>query len=348
MFPDVADRPARVGWDRARSTVAAVLVVVGLVLTPVAVVAAHARPLLTDTDRFVASFGPLASDRGVQDAVADAAIAGVDARVDFSALAATALQNLGGQLSLPPAVVIALQALGDRAATALRGVVDDQIRSVVASDGFAAVWQQMLRTAHAQALAGVQGDPSAALVVQGDTLVLQVGPLVDRVRQALVDRGYRFAALLPQVDRTVELVDVPGLGQVVRGHRAVSALGVWLPVAAALLVAGGLLLARRRRPALLRAGAGLAAVSAVLLVVLALVRAHLAAPSRVQGGAALDRSRSLLRVAAYDVAANGVVRAAAILLVAGVVVAIAAHLVGRLLVPPPAAAPTPAVGDVAV
>ena len=82
--------PVRAARDRAISIVAAVLVAVGLVLTPVAVVAAQARPLLTDTDRFVATFGPLAGERAVQDAVADAAMAGIDSRVDFSALAATA------------------------------------------------------------------------------------------------------------------------------------------------------------------------------------------------------------------------------------------------------------------
>lgn len=327
---------ARVARDRALAVVAAVLVAVGLVLTPVAVVAADARPLLTDTDRFVATFGPLAGDRAVQDAVADAVMAGIDSRVDFSVLAATALQNVGGQLSLPPAAVAALQALGDRAAGALRAVVDDQVRSLVSSDGFAAVWRQMLRTAHAQALAGLRDDPSAGLVIRGDTLVLQVGPVLDRARQALLDRGYRVAALIPQLDRTVELVDVPGLGQVAGGHRAATALGVWLPIAAALLVVGGLVLARRRRPAVLRAGAGLALVSAVLLVVLAVVRTRLAAPARDAGAAAADRSRSLLRVAAYDVAANGVVRTATVLLVVGVVAGIVAHLLGRLLAPPAA------------
>jgi hypothetical protein len=92
----------------------------------------------------------------------------------------------------------------------------------------------------------------------------------------------------------------------------------------------------------LRTGAGLAAVSAALLVAVAVARSRLAAPA---GTAALDRSRSLLRVAAYDATVAGIVRAAAILLVLGVVAAVAAHLAGRLLVPPPGAAtPAPAPG----
>ena len=220
---------AQIPWGRVRGVAAAILVVVGLVLAPVSVVVAHARSLLTDTDRFVATFGPLASDRGVQDAVGDAAIAAVDATVDFSALADSALQGLADRLSLPPLVTGALQSVGDGVAGALRSVVDDQIRSIVTSDAFPPLWEQMLRAAHARAVAGIQGDPSAALVVRGDTLLLQVGPVVDRARQILVDRGSRFASLIPQVDRTVELVEVPGLSAVAAGHGAVVVLGAWLP-----------------------------------------------------------------------------------------------------------------------
>ena len=325
---------AQIPWGRVRGVAAAILVVVGLVLAPVSVVVAHARSLLTDTDRFVATFGPLASDRGVQDAVGDAAIAAVDATVDFSALADSALQGLADRLSLPPLVTGALQSVGDGVAGALRSVVDDQIRSIVTSDAFPPLWEQMLRAAHARAVAGIQGDPSAAFVVRGDTLLLQVGPVVDRARQILVDRGSRFASLIPQVDRTVELVEVPGLSAVAAGHGAVVVLGVWLPVATVVLVLVGVLLARRRRNAVLRTGAGLALVAGVLLAVLAAVRAVLAAPAHDPSAVALDRSRSLLRVAAYDAAAGGIVRTAAVLLVLGAVSVLAAHVVGRLARPP--------------
>lgn len=321
---------AQIPWDRVRGVAAAVLVVVGLVLVPVSVVAAHARTQLTDTDRFVATYGPLATDRGVQDAVGDAAIAGVEATVDFSALAGSALQGLADRLSLPPLVGAALPAVGDRVAAGVRSVVEDQIRSVVASDAFPTLWEGMLRAAHARAVAGVQGDPSAALVVRGDSVLLQVGPIVDRARQVLVDRGNRFASLIPQVDRTVELVEVPGLSTVVTGHRAILAAGVWLPVAAVVLVVVGLVLARRRRFAVLGAGVGLALAMCALFVALAVARSVLAAPSHSPSAGALDRSRSLLRVAAYDAAVGGMLRTGGILLVVGVVAAVTAHVLGRL------------------
>jgi hypothetical protein len=329
------------GLGRLRSVGSAVLVVVGLLLTPPAVAAAHARPQLTDTERFVAAFGPLAADRGVQDAVGDTAIAALDDAVDFSALADSAVSGLLDRASLPPVAGGLLQSLGGRAADALRALVDEQIRSVVASDAFGRIWQGMLRQAHSRALAGVRGESSASLVVRGDALVLQVGPVVERARQALVDRGAWYAAAIPQVDRAVELVEVPGLATVVRAHGAAAAAGVWLPVAAAALLVAGVLAARRRARAAAWTGLGLAGVTAVLLVVLAVVRATLAAPAHDEAAAALDRSRALLRVAAYDVAVRGVVRTSAILLVAGAIAAVAAHVVGRLAALPPGAPSAP-------
>ncbi|HEY0117466.1 MAG TPA: hypothetical protein VGC04_01670 [Cellulomonas sp.] len=322
---------ARSSWNRVRGITAAVLIVVGLVLTPVAMVAAHARTQLTDTDRFVATFAPLASDRGVQDAVGDAAIAAVDSTVDFSALAALAIQGLPD--STPPAVTGLLALLGDRAASALRSIVDEQIRSVVGSDAFPQLWEQMLRVAHSRVVAGVQADASASLVLRGDTVVLQVGPIVERARQLLVDRGSQFASRIPPVNRTVDLVEVPGLSTAATSYGAVVALGVWLPVAAALLVVVGVVLARRRRVTVLRTGLGLAGVAVVVLVALAVVRAVLMTPAHEVSTAALDRSRALLLTAAYDAATGGVVRTTAIALVVGVVAAVAAHLLGRLAAP---------------
>lgn len=338
------------GAGRVRGVLAAVLVVLALLVTPVAVVAAHARIQLTDTDRFVARYGPLASDRGVQDAVADAAIAGLDATVDFSSLAGSALTDLLDRLSLPSVVGSVIQSLGDRAASTVRSVIDEQVRALVASDQFPALWEGMLRQAHSRALAGVQGDPSASLVVRGDTLVLQVGPVVDRARQALADRGVRFASLIPAVDRTVDLVELPGLSAVATGHRAVAAFGIWLPVAVVVLLAAGVASARRRRQAVLWTGLGLAGLMVVTLVVLAVVRSRLGAPAHDEAAGALDRSRALLRVAAYDVAAGGVIRTTAILLVVGLVAAVAAHVVGRLTAPPavPPAPPAPAPDEQAV
>ena len=84
------------------------LILLGVLLAPVAVITGWATWTLTDTDRFVATYAPLADSPEVQSYVVDQAMAAVDDRVDFD--------------QLTPELVDGLVALGTgpRATTALR------------------------------------------------------------------------------------------------------------------------------------------------------------------------------------------------------------------------------------
>ena len=62
----VPPRPRRQRW---RSVVATLLIVIGCILAPISVVAVWTKNLVTDTDRYVATVQPLASDPAIQSAV---------------------------------------------------------------------------------------------------------------------------------------------------------------------------------------------------------------------------------------------------------------------------------------
>jgi type VI protein secretion system component VasF len=64
----IAAPAARQRW---RTVVAALLIVLGCVLAPLAGVAVWARNQVTNTDRYVATVAPLASDPAIQQAIAD-------------------------------------------------------------------------------------------------------------------------------------------------------------------------------------------------------------------------------------------------------------------------------------
>src|SRR3954447_16101241 len=57
---------SRTSRSRPRAAVAVVLIVVAVLLAPVAVVCGWAKWTLTDTDRFVATYAPLAQQPAVQ------------------------------------------------------------------------------------------------------------------------------------------------------------------------------------------------------------------------------------------------------------------------------------------
>src|SRR5689334_1909638 len=80
--PVRSGRPAR----RSRAVVAVVLILLGILLAPVALVTGWAKWTLTDTDRFVATYAPLSSSPEVQAYVVDQVMAAVDDRVNLDDL----------------------------------------------------------------------------------------------------------------------------------------------------------------------------------------------------------------------------------------------------------------------
>ncbi|HEX3200650.1 MAG TPA: hypothetical protein VHW42_01765, partial [Actinomycetes bacterium] len=73
-------QPARQRW---RTVVATLLIVVACVLAPLSVVAVWTRNQVTNTDRYVATVSPLASDPAVQAAIADQITAQVFTYIDI-------------------------------------------------------------------------------------------------------------------------------------------------------------------------------------------------------------------------------------------------------------------------
>ena len=75
-----------VSRQRWRTIVAVVLIVIGCVLAPLAGVAVWARNQVTNTDRYVRTVAPLATDPAIQTAVADQLTAQVFTYLDVQGL----------------------------------------------------------------------------------------------------------------------------------------------------------------------------------------------------------------------------------------------------------------------
>ncbi|MGN6241196.1 MAG: hypothetical protein ACTHNI_15845 [Cellulosimicrobium cellulans] len=104
--PTAVRRPRR----RLRAVACAVLITLGALLAPLGAVSAWAQRELTDTDRYVATVGPLAADPVVQSAVAGRLTEEVMSRIDVGAL----VDDLVGGLEerdVPPRATQALAAL---------------------------------------------------------------------------------------------------------------------------------------------------------------------------------------------------------------------------------------------
>jgi len=258
----VAPTRERRRWGRTAAAI--VLVVVGLLLAPVAVISAWARLELVDTERFVATFAPLAEEPAVQEYIGAQATAAIEEQVDIPGLTKDVFDGIKS-LDLPPRAADALGLLEAPAAQGLQQLVAGVVDRVVTSEAFADVWAAALRATHTQFIAAVQGDPDAVLAIGGDGAIsVQLGPIIAEVKQRLIDQGVGFASAIPEVDRSIVIAQDDAFVLIRTIYTLAVAVGTWLPWIVLLLLAAGVLVAKRRSNALVWTAGGLAFTMVIL------------------------------------------------------------------------------------
>ncbi|GGI96104.1 hypothetical protein [Streptomyces brasiliensis] len=305
----------------ARRTASAVLIVLTCVLVPVALLATWVHDIALDTDRYVATVAPLATEPAVQDAAVHRIAEAVDVHVNGQQAAADIAAWLQKE-GLPPRAANALKSLGPQLDAAADQAVTRIATRVVDSGVFDTVWKDANRLAHNAVVHALTGKGRGAVGVSDGTVTLDLGTAVDRVKQELVDAGLTPAEKIPQVDKQFVLFQSDQLAKARKGAHLLDVIGNWLPAVVVLIGAGGVLLARGRRRALARTALGAAFACLVVAIGLVVARRyyldHL--PPEVQSKAAaaavFDTLLRFLRVS---------LRTAIVL---GVVVALGAYFIG--------------------
>ncbi|MFE6733646.1 hypothetical protein [Microbacterium sp. NPDC057650] len=242
-----------------RSILSAVALVLAILLAPVAVLGTWARLELVDTDRFVATFAPLADSPQVQSYVSDQIVTAIDDNVDIDGMVADLADGLKG-LDLPPRAQNAIGLLTAPAADGIRGLINSTVDKLVASPAFADVWEAALRQTHSRAIAIIQGQPGTAITLSDDgTLSIQLDTVIEKVKAQLIENGFGFASSIPVIHKSIPLVTADAFVLVRTVYQVAIAAGYWLPWVALALAAAGIALARNRSRALLWTGIGLVA-----------------------------------------------------------------------------------------
>ncbi|MEU2129462.1 hypothetical protein [Streptomyces sp. NPDC018352] len=243
---------------RARSYLAVLLLLVAAVLTPLSIVSSWAKNQIGDTDNYVAMMAPLASDPDVQAAVTDRVTGAVMQHLDVKAL----LSEVSP--ADRPVLDKALSKLNGPITTGISDFVHGTVERFVASDAFATIWTDLNRAAQSAAVKALSGSGGGAVKLTDDTVTIDLAPVIDRVKQRLVDRGLGVAAKIPEVHTDFTVLTSDSVGKAQRWFRALQIIGFWLPLVTVVLATGGVLLAVRRRRALVTAVLVVAAGAAVL------------------------------------------------------------------------------------
>ena len=261
-------RPRRQRW---RSVVATLLIVIGCILAPISVVAVWTKNLVTDTDRYVATVAPLASDPAIQSAIADKITAEIFTHLDVAGITNQAVDALA-ERGLPPLIATQLHALSQPLSSGVQSFVRDQVGEVVASEAFANAWLTANREAHKALVAALTGDTREGVTIENDTVSINLGPIIQEVKQRLIDRGFELASRIPNVNPSFVLVQSDYIAQARGAFNLLNAIGNWLPVVALFFLAIGIYVAKGHRRALVGVGLGLAGGMLALGLALALFR----------------------------------------------------------------------------
>lgn len=264
------------GWPRLLAI--GILVVVGSLLVPLVVVTSGVHTAVTDTDRFVDAYAPLAENADVRSYVTNEVTTVVEERVDIDALLSGLFDRIpvsGGSRS-----DAALRALQAPVTAGMKSLVRETVSRFVSSDQFASAWRSALRASHTQVVSVLNEDPDGLFSLGSTgTLSVQLGPIVAAAREALIERGLPFASSIPEVTKTIPVATIESVSTIRLVYRLLDWASSWLVWVALALLVAAVVVSRRRWKTATIALLGVAAACAVFVIALAVV--HAVAPGTV-------------------------------------------------------------------
>lgn len=190
-----------------RKLISGLLILTTVALTPLWIVGQWLNGTLLNTDTFVANYHPLSTDPQFQHTLAQA-------------ISESVATEVADALPLLPTGVV------DRQLTAL-------IEKVTTSAEFPTVWDASLRSVHRQLLTALSGGTPSV------TLTISTAPIVGALRENLSEAGVPLTSLIPDLDYTIDLIEVNNLDQVRPFYQTARSLS-WLPWAWGVAIAGAL------------------------------------------------------------------------------------------------------------
>ena len=245
---------------RWRRIVTAVLIVLSCVLAPLSAIAIWTRNQVLNTDRYVRTVTPLASNPAIQNAVAINVTNTLFDNVDVGKSITDSLPKQADFLEGP-------------INSATRQFVMSTTLRFLHTSQFQDLWKGLNRRAHAQVVNALTGQ-GKAVTTQNGKIYLDLSEVVLAVKTRLAEAGVGVFQKLPvgKASVKVELGSASGLQSARKVVHLLDQLRIVLPVLVLVFLAVGLLISPNRRRTLVRWGLGFAVALVVLLVLLIFAR----------------------------------------------------------------------------
>jgi len=297
---------------RRRTAGALVLLILGSVMLPVSVLTVWTRNQVLDTDRYVETVAPLASDPVIQSTLANRISQKVSDEVDIKSLAQEALPEKASFLAGP-------------IASGADNLIHQAATKLVESERFENLWVKANRRGHTGLVAALTGEEGELISTDQGKVVLKLGALAEGVLKNIDKQfGIDLASTIPAERLNVNfvLVDSQQLSDVQAGVRWLDRLS-WFALFLSLAFLGGSVAASPdRRKGVLRVGFGVALSMLALFVGFGIGRdvylTHL--PSEVE--------RPDAAAVIFDTLTRFVLQAIRLLFAVGVVLLVGAWVIG--------------------
>lgn len=263
-----------------RSRISAVIAVIACLLLPFALVSSWVAGVVTDSDRYVATVGPLADDPVVVAAVERNVQAQVMMLVDqrVEQVEATLADR-----SIPRSVRTGLESLLATLRSGIATTVNDAVTTVVSGQDFPEIWRDANTAAHRQ-LINILTGKTPGIVDDNGQVGIELSAVVDQVLTVLGREGLFDTTRLPQAQVSFAFLKAADLERAQRAYTIMERAGFWLPLAWLVMVVSALVLAISRRSAI-----RILAIGAVIGVVLLTVAMRLGEHHVASTVAPLDR-----------------------------------------------------------
>ncbi|MFF1872063.1 hypothetical protein [Kitasatospora herbaricolor] len=319
--------PPRARHHRLRTSGSVVLIVISSLLALLAVIAVWTNSIIGDTNRYVATVAPLASNPDVQAALTNRVTSEVLAQIDVKAVV-DQLSQAAVEQGAPPELGKLIGGLSGPITSGLTQLVSTTVNKVVTSDQFATLWVDANRAVHSTLDKALTGKGGGAVSLENNQVAIDIGPFVAKVKDQLVNSGFGPAAKIPEVHTSFVVYQSNDIGKFKTYFRLLEIMGTWLPIIAVLIAAAGVFTAVNRRRGLIGAALGVAVAMLLLGVVLTVFRSfyldHLPpGASQAAAGAIYDALIRFLRASIRAVGVTALVTAVGAFLIGPSRVAVA-------------------------
>jgi len=238
-----------------------ILLVLGTLLTPLAITTLYIKTEITDTGRYVQTVKPLASDPAVQAYIATSITNNLFDQVDVQSYVKNVLPTRADPLAGP-------------ITGALRNFTYDAVLRVVQSNQFQTIWTETNRAAHSLLVKVLTGEGSAVVSTKNGAVTVDLAALADKVKAQLESTVISACSKIP-TDRIAGKVTIFESNDLYRVRHAVGLMdrmAIILPLLVLLCFAGAIFLSANRRRGFVRAAIAFTLGGVILAVTLSIGR----------------------------------------------------------------------------